>query len=244
FDRALAVEEIQAIYNADTAGKCKASTQYVYVTNTNDSGSGSLRQALLDANNNAGPQTIAFNIPGAGVHTIAPLSALPQVTDSVIIDGYTQPGSSVNTLARGDNALLLIELNGGNSGNGLDIHADNCTVRGLIVNRATGMGIDLWSSNNLIEGNFIGTNATGTNSLGNAVGVRVISSGAANNTIGGTTAAARNVISGNGYGVFAAFNPLGTKVQGNYIGTNAAGTAVLANPLYGVRVDGVSLIGG
>ena len=125
------------------------------VANTDDSGAGSLRQAILDANNNAGPQTISFNIPGSGVHTIAPLSALPQVTDSVIIDGYTQPGTSVNTLAQGDEAVLLVELNGGNSVHGLDIHADNCTVRGLIINRVPNMGIDLWSSNNLIEGNFI-----------------------------------------------------------------------------------------
>jgi hypothetical protein len=131
----------------------------------------------------------------------------------------------------GDNAVLLIELNGSNSGNGLDIRADNCTVRGLVINRATGsVGIYLWSSNNLIEGNFIGTDATGSNGLGNANGVVVISSSAANNTVGGTAPAARNVISGNSfYGIIAASNSFGTKVQGNYIGTNAAGTSVLAN---------------
>ncbi len=54
----------------------------------------------------------AFNIPRAGVHTITPISNLPEVTDQVVIDGYTQPGSSPNTLAAGDNAVLLIELNG------------------------------------------------------------------------------------------------------------------------------------
>jgi hypothetical protein len=101
FNRTLSQSEIQALVNAGTAGKCKASTQYVYVTNTNDSGPGSLRQAILDANNNAGPQTVSFNIPGSGVHTITPLSPLPQVTESLIIDGYTQPGASVNTLTHG-----------------------------------------------------------------------------------------------------------------------------------------------
>src|SRR5438270_13685508 len=62
------------------------------VTNTSDSGNGSLRQAILDANASAGvPDTISFQIPGAGVKTIALASALPAITDQVIIDGYTPP---------------------------------------------------------------------------------------------------------------------------------------------------------
>jgi hypothetical protein len=63
------------------------------VLNTFDSGAGSLRQAILDANANVGPDTIEFNITGPGVHTIQPVSALPTITDSVVIDGYTQPGA-------------------------------------------------------------------------------------------------------------------------------------------------------
>src|SRR5262245_55941784 len=93
------------------------------VTNTLDSGAGSLRQAILDANAHANTlnaggvaDTIAFNIPGSGVQTIAPLSALPTITDPVVIDGYTQPGASPNTLPSGDNAVLLIELNGASAG--------------------------------------------------------------------------------------------------------------------------------
>ncbi|MFN2511683.1 MAG: hypothetical protein ABR568_09595 [Pyrinomonadaceae bacterium] len=82
------------------------------VTNTNDSGLGSLLQAMLDANANAGTDTITFNITGSGVHTIAPLSVLPTITDPVIIDGYTQPGASANTLAVGSDAVLLIEIDG------------------------------------------------------------------------------------------------------------------------------------
>ena len=82
------------------------------VTNTGDSGPGSLRQAITDANTNPGLDTICFNIPGAGVQTIAPLSALPPISDPVIIDGYSQPGASPNTLAVGGDATLLIELNG------------------------------------------------------------------------------------------------------------------------------------
>src|SRR5262245_23831799 len=82
------------------------------VTNTSDSGPGSLRQAILDANGNAGLDTIAFNIPGAGVHTITPATPFDPLIDPVIIDGYTQPGSSPNTAPVGTNAVLLIELDG------------------------------------------------------------------------------------------------------------------------------------
>ena len=84
--------------------------------NTNDSGIGSLRQAILNADANPGLDTIDFDIPGAGVHTISPASALPTITDPVVIDGYTQPGASPNTLAVGDDAVLLIDLDGGNAG--------------------------------------------------------------------------------------------------------------------------------
>src|SRR5262245_56776486 len=67
------------------------------VTNVNNPGAGSLRQAILDANSSSGADTITFNIPGSGVHTIAPTSALPNITEAVTIDGYTQPGASANT---------------------------------------------------------------------------------------------------------------------------------------------------
>src|SRR5690348_17869034 len=84
------------------------------VTNTGDSGTGSLRQAILDANANPGLDTIAFDITSgcaaSGVCTITPAGNLPTITDPVILDGYTQPGSSANTLAVGSNAILLIEI--------------------------------------------------------------------------------------------------------------------------------------
>jgi len=88
------------------------------VTNTNDNGLGSLRQAITDANNNPGLDTIDFNIPEAGPHTIQPLSELPNISDSVVIDGFTQPGASANTnpITQGSNAVMMIELDGSNAG--------------------------------------------------------------------------------------------------------------------------------
>src|SRR5207248_10720510 len=99
------------------------------VTNTNDSGAGSLRQAITDSNNTAGVQTIAFQIPGAGVRTIAPTSPLPDTADGVTIDGTTQPGYA---------GTPLIELSGASAGanaDGLRIMAGSTTVRALIINR-------------------------------------------------------------------------------------------------------------
>jgi len=82
------------------------------VTNTADGGVGSLRDAIDCANSTPGTDTISFNIPAAGVQTISPASALPTITDPVIIDGYTQSGASANTLAVGNDAVLAIQLNG------------------------------------------------------------------------------------------------------------------------------------
>ena len=103
------------------------------VTNTSDAGAGSLRQAILDANANLGTDVVTFNIAASGVQSIRPGSALPAITDPVIIDGYTQPGASPNTLVSGGNAVLKIELDGILAGDafGLHITAGHSKVRGL-----------------------------------------------------------------------------------------------------------------
>src|SRR5206468_11054651 len=101
-------------------------------------------------------------------------------TQPVTIDGYTQPGAAANTSATGNNAVLRIELNGASAGpgaNGFTITAGTSTVKGLVINRfltnpATGNGgngIEVRTKGgNNIQGNFLGTDATGTIDLGNA----------------------------------------------------------------------------
>ena len=160
----------------------------ITVTNTNDSGPGSLRQAMLDTNASLGLDTIAFDIPaasdpgcnaGTGVCTIRPLSALPFITDPVIIDGYTQPGAIPNSNGPGLglNTILKIELDGASAGadaDGLSIHAGASTVRGLVINRFSRAGIELeGSGGNFIHGNFIGTDVAGFADLGNEQGLFV-----------------------------------------------------------------------
>ncbi|MDB5967555.1 MAG: hypothetical protein JWQ90_5 [Hydrocarboniphaga sp.] len=169
------------------------------VTTAGDSGAGSLRQAIVDANadTSAGafaPHIIAFAIPGSGVHTIQPLTPLPQTKADISIDGYTQPGTAVNTLYEGDNAVLLIELDGSLAGAGaigLQSAPNDCchylptlTVRGLVINRFAGSalfaGADQGCGNPdqtgctsplTVTGSFIGTDPSGTLARGNGVGI-------------------------------------------------------------------------
>ncbi|HEY6187997.1 MAG TPA: DUF4394 domain-containing protein [Pyrinomonadaceae bacterium] len=209
------------------------------VINTNDSGAGSLRQAILDANANPGPDTIDFNIPGAGVQTITPATALPTITEAVLIDGYTQPGSAGNSQPDSDNAVLLIEINGANAGANpcLRISSGSSTVRGLVINRCGAAGIRLQAAGgNAINGNFIGTDPTGTIKRANTGnGIELASS--PNNSIGGVTPNARNLISGNNtHGIAIDFNSPSNTVSGNFIGTNAAGTAILGNGFQGISI--------
>ncbi|HXH38651.1 MAG TPA: CSLREA domain-containing protein [Thermoanaerobaculia bacterium] len=230
----------------------------ITVTTTSDDltpndGSVSLREAITAINAGAtgdpdilaqSPGTfgtndkILFNIPGAGLHTIAPATNLPTITQAVLIDGYSQGGASANTLAIGDNAILLIELTGSGVSGGTGLNFSNAVTGGEV----RGLLMTLWSfnaillngaSNMVIDGNFLGTNAAGsafspfttTNNFG-----LFVAGAAVGNTIGGATAAARNLISGNIGGI--AIGNVGTTnnlIQNNYIGTNAAGTFALPN---------------
>lgn len=211
------------------------------VTNTNNSGSGSLRQAILDANANSGADAINFNIPGGGVKTISLTSALPTITETLSIKGYTQPGSSMNTLATGDNAVLLIELNGASAGAnavGLKVQASGCTIEGLVINRFGGGGIQITSANNAVRGNFLGTNAAGTAALGNFYGVGLSGALAKNNTVGDSSVSTRNVISGNtSIGINVDGGATGNNVKNNYVGTDASGQLAVGNTGPGIQVS-------
>lgn len=252
FTRALSQTEIQAIVTADSAGKCKSPITFI-VNTTSDANDGecnqthcSLREAIIAANSAPSqPDRIEFNIPGGGQHTIAPTSSLPAITDPVVIDGYTQPGATPNTAAANTSApldtQLRIELDGTNAtagANGLVIFTSNSVVRGLAINRFiknsasnTGNGIYIIGSGNLVEGCFLGTDPGGTQDLGNRFAGVLIFTNGQNNRIGGTTPAARNLISGNDVGGISAQGTGTTNnlVEGNFIGTDRTGSAALPN---------------
>lgn len=236
---------------------------------TCETGSGNgictLRAAIQESNaDTATTQTIAFNIAGAGLHTITPGSALPDITHPVIIDGLTQPGSSCASWP----PTLLIEIDGSNVPAqvapfptspsdlippiGLNLMAGNSTVRGLVINKfddlamVGGFSIDQVgiaivvdaSDNNTVECNFLGTEPDGTTAAPNQVGLSVGNGNS--NTITG------NLISGNGNGgsqtagVIIAVAPVdggesaGNQIIANRIGTDKNGTADLGNAQDGI----------
>ena len=200
-----------------------------FVTTTGDSGYGSLRQSILDVDDTVGTSVIQFRIGTAGSQqTISPGTALPAITSPVILDGWSQGGA-------GYTGVPLIVIDGSERGNGtvgfdLEPGSDGSTIRGFVINDFTNAGISIATTDNTIEGCYIGTNAAGT-----AIGSRQMSYGvvvtAGNNTIGGTSAGTGNVISGStadgveitGSGV------TGILVAGNLIGTSADGETALGN---------------
>jgi hypothetical protein len=254
------------------------------VTTTAESGPGSLSDAISQVNadtshtlypspSNPGADEIDFNITAAsdtgggynsatGVATILVRSGLPYLQASGIIDGYTQPGAQVNTLAQGDNAVLKIVLDGSQAYShvvqGLILGSGN-TIRGLDINSFPSDGIGIIGDDNVIEGNFIGTDVTGEHAQGNAwalggeEGVRLgglPTGGTSSHNRIGTYGngqgdfADRNIISANGAGAsepinvgvtyYASYNV----VAGNYIGTDASGTQSLTNYGYGLVLYG------
>ncbi|HEY6124940.1 MAG TPA: hypothetical protein VIV63_09820, partial [Steroidobacteraceae bacterium] len=255
------------------AGEAVAAT--FTVTNTNDSGAGSLRQAIVDAvaaPTAAHDNVVVFNIPGAGVHTIRPLSQLPAIKD-LTIDGYTQPGSQANTLARGSDAVLTIEIDGSLAGAGTHglvnegavpgAGVPNVTVRGLVINRFGGAGIRVTGPGGAgfpgfvtVRGCYIGTDASGTQARGNGIGIDLGTDaqaliGEPAPDFGGNTVpwpAYRNLISGNvGAGVkfdsADALSPAFGTVRGAYIGTDAAGTSALGNGGDGIAIGAEGGVG-
>ncbi len=210
-----------------------------------------LRAAIEQANATPGDDAIGFAIPtSSGVKTIKPNSPLPMITDPVTIDGYTQGDATAspdddateNTLKKGTNARLLVELDGSGAGelaSGLEIN-DNSVVRGLVINRFGSDGIRLFAgaSGTMIEGNFLGTDPSGQGDLGNGSdGMSVVN--ANDFTVGGASPEARNLISGNqgdGIEIDQSGGTIGKQVMGNLIGTQKDGISPLGNSEVGVGV--------
>ena len=198
------------------------------VTNVLDAGPGSFRQAILDATAHAG-NTIHFTI-NSGPTKISLLSALPTVTNSVVIDATTLAGY---------NGRPLLELDGTavTAGYGLWLKATNVTVRGFVIH-SFGLGpngrsaIRIDNGSDTVQNCYLGTSADGLTSLPN--GFSGLEAGAGSNLIGGTGPHDRNVISGNASaGIFLVNSP-GNTIQGNYIGVGSDGSTKLPNGTNGI----------
>jgi len=197
------------------------------VSNTHDSGTGSLRWAIISTNadiNTGQIDTIDFNLGGNDV--ILPATALPAIINPVVIDGLSNPTTHMVVLAGGN-------LHG--TADGLVLQADGCTVEGLDIISFKGNGLTIDSANNTVVSNSFGL-LFGSHADPNGDGIGIEGLGASSNTIGGTTAADANIIAGNrGDGLFMDGGS-NNVVIGNFIGTNSQSAAGFGNGLDGIHV--------
>ena len=215
------------------------------VINTNDSGSGSLRAAIGNANLHPGV-TINFAIPASPASPPGPASfvimlssALPTITAAMTIDGTTESASL--------NQAAVVQVNGGGGafdGLMLGPNSSGSEITGLDIVNFGGAGIHVESSHDTITGNLLGTDSTGTTAgPGNQVGIFI--DGGSNNTIGGTMGGATNTIGFNtvaGVSISGAA-ATGNVIVGNFIGTNSTG-GNLGNPV-GISISSAgNMIGG
>jgi parallel beta-helix repeat protein len=196
------------------------------VTTTADSGAGSLRQAMLDANAAAGADLIRFQIAPGGAQTITPLSPLPPLTDSVTLDGTTQGGYAGHPLVEIEGSEL-----GGENPDGLLVAAPSCTLRGLILNRfgRTAVVFGDNSDNSVLEQCLVGTDFAGTKPLANSLGVLIAQTSGV--TLRDCT------LSGNGIGVRIENDAQDSVIEHNIIGLDISGSTPLGND-EGIVVEG------
>jgi hypothetical protein len=241
-----------------------APATYVVTSTADTNTPGTLRYGINQANTGKYSE-IDFNIgtqgTSSGVQTISPATPLPALTASgVFINGYSE-----NQWQGVTSTAPLVELNGsgaGSSSDGLLVQGSNCTVSGLVIENFSNNGIEVDGSNNtiggtstgarnlisgnfvgiridsntsgvIVQGDYIGTDPTGTKSVANDVGIEDLG---INNTIGGTTSGAGNVVSGNEADGILIHS--GDQVRGNCIGTDPTGTTANPNGNNGIDVEG------
>ncbi len=228
---------VHAMFARNVTGfsvRCVKNVDPTIVTNTNDIGIGSLRNAIEYANSTVNvKETITFNIPGPGPFVIQPLTQLPAIADPVIIDGYSQPGALPATDS--EPATILIEINGSalGSATGLNLDAGNSTLSGLFI-RYFRVNLTLGGTGkNTIKGNyFAGTVGTINNIYVNSP----------DNEIGGRSPAARNVITSAGAGDGIEINNTNghlvgrNRIIGNFIGIDPTGEIKLGNDFAGISI--------
>ncbi len=232
-----------ALLFAFTLASAGGAAVFTVTSTADDSGMGTLRNAITSANVTAQADTITFDL-GSNPPAIVLLGELPIITQPLTIDGYSQVGSSRNTLTNGSNAVLAVELTTPFSvfapSYAIRIQAADCAVRGLVVNGFThAVSIEDPAARATVEGNFFGTDragTTGVNATGVTRGTSVLVYGGTDSTIGGSTLGARNVIMGQVQ--VSLPGATGSRIENNVIGLDRTGTMKLGASSEAVVVDG------
>ena len=236
--------------NTSEFSACAQITDAVIVNSADDANDGScnaahcsLREAMEAINAGAG-DTIEFDIAGAGPHLIQPTTALPEVTQPVMIDGTSQTGTTCPTATTA--ATLMIELDGSmaSGGDGLLLSGGNSVIQGLAIYNFPSRGINMYANGgNVIRCNHIGSDGSGvTDGLGNGHDGIFLSS-INDNVVGGSADADRNVIvnsaslSASNVPGIRIKNGTDNRVMGNYIGVDASGNNAMGNEAAGVRLN-------
>jgi hypothetical protein len=240
-DVTVAVPGLVVTTNGDESNDPTAAADDQCDVDVNTDGSQCTLRAAIEladtrTTNGAGAQTITFNIPGGGVPTIAPQSPLPSVTGATSIDGTTQAGG-------------WVDVDGSNAGSadGLVLSGSGAAVRGLVIGNFGGAGVRLSGGGDVVAGNRLGTDPTGTAAAPNALAQVIVDGGAANvvggesgTSPGGACTGDCNVIAVGAEGVEITGASQPTSVQGNFIGTSVDGSSLLSSSRSG---DGILISG-
>ena len=239
-------------FNAQRLANWSGDLATFTVTNTNDSGAGSLRSAIGSANSSGGFDTVEFDI---AANSVINLNSIINVGSNILIDGTTATGYDFGTtnmvnIVHTQNSLALAGTNitvqglhfSGATSNfaALFVFSGSSTIRENVFNDSYA-GILAGGSGSIIQGNYIGTDVTGTSSGGMVLGLDLLGG---NHTIGGDTAAERNIISGSSFAQF--FLRAQATIQGNYIGTDVTGTNDITggHGIYVLSTTGTINVGG
>ena len=242
----------------------------VIAGNVADGGAGAV-QPWGESNDQIEGNYIDTNAAGTALVTIANTILIGGDSTDITVGGLTaSPGTGAGNVISGGDIHIYADGSGNtiegnligtdytgatslaNYGAGIVIDGDDNTIggttpgaRNIISGHAGVSGVLIQGNSNTVEGNYIGTDVTGTAALANGTGIQI--SGGSDNVIGGTTGAARNTISGNSQdGVLIGYPYVGSGniVEGNYIGTDATGTAALGNGAGVIVADSNNIIGG
>lgn len=207
------------------------------VTSTADSGPGTLRQAIADANAAAGSDEIAFAIPGAGPHVIQLAGSLPVINVGLSLDASSQSGGDCTAWP----PTLNVAIDAAQSPDfGLSVQGDDVTIRGISVYSAPLGAIRVALADRFtLSCSFIGTDTTGTQGIGNGrVGLTVI--GGSDHVIGESGGSVGNIVSSSDLEGMFLQNTINVLVSGNRIGSDISGNVALGNTVFGVNLRGTT----